>query len=254
MNEYAPYLLLMIIGFVTGVINTISGGGSALSLPALILLGLPPVVANGTNRISVLIQSIASLLGFKSKGVSYAPFPGLGNIGVWIAVLLGAIIGAAIAIDIKGPLFNKILAVVIVIVVFGIIVKPKTAIAGNERLTGVHQWMTIISFFFIGIYAGFIQAGTGIIMILTFSLINRISLVAANAAKSMIVILFTIASMVVFAYYGHIHYSYGLLMGFGSAGGGWVASRWSVNKGDGLVKIFLVITVVLIAIKLWWDS
>jgi len=178
MNEYVPYLLLIIIGFVTGAINTISGGGSALSLPALILLGLPPVVANGTNRVSVLIQSIASLLGFKSKGVSYAPFPNPGNIGVWIAVLLGAIIGAAIAIDIKGPLFNKILAVVI----------------------------------------------------------------------------FTIASMVVFAYYGHINYSYGLLMGFGSAGGGWVASRWSVNRGDGLVKIFLVFTVVLIAIKLWWDN
>ncbi len=251
MSIYLELFGLIIIGFIAGVINTISGGGSALTLPALILLGVPPAVANGTNRIGILIQSIMAVAGFRSKKVNIAPFGKFGNIGISIAVLLGSILGAFIAIDIDEKIFNRILAVVMLIVILGIIFKPKIALEGKERLSGPYLWISIITFFFIGIYAGFIQAGTGILILMAFSAIHHLPLVASNASKASIVGILTLAAIVVFAYNKQINYGYGIILAIGNAIGGWVASRWSVKKGDGLVKIFMLITVIIMAIKLW---
>ena len=98
-------LLLVLIGFVAGVINILAGGGSLLTLPMLIFLGLPPSIANGTNRVAIFVQNIFSISGFRSKGVNTFPH----SIYFGISAMLGAIIGAQIAIDISGELFNKIL-------------------------------------------------------------------------------------------------------------------------------------------------
>ena len=251
MSIYIEILLLIVIGFIAGVINTVSGGGSALTLPALILLGLPPSVANGTNRIGILIQSITAAAGFRSKKIPIAPFDKFGNIGIWIAVLLGALIGAIVAVDIDERIFNRILVFVMLIVIFAVVFKPKIITKGQERLSGKHLWLSIIVFFCIGIYAGFIQAGTGILILIAFSSINRLSLVASNASKTSIVFIITLGAIVIFAYNKQINYGYGLILAIGNAIGGWVASRWSVKKGDGLVRIFMIVTVVIMAIKLW---
>jgi len=163
MEEWYHYVLLIGVGFAVGFINTLAGGGSLLSLPVLIFLGLPPSVANGTNRVAIVIQTAIAIAGFKSKGVSTAPF----NIYLGISALLGAIIGAQIAVDIKGETFNRILAIIMVVVVLIIIFKPKMKLENlEERLTGKYLWLGIIAFFFFGIYGGFINAGLGFIIIL----------------------------------------------------------------------------------------
>ena len=105
MEEWYHYLLLVVVGFTVGFINTMAGGGSLLSLPVLIFLGLPPAVANGTNRVAIVIQTALATAGFKSKGVSTYPF----NLYLAVSALIGAIIGANIAIDIKGELLTRFL-------------------------------------------------------------------------------------------------------------------------------------------------
>ena len=144
MEALKEIFILIISGFIAGVINTLAGGGSLLTLPILIFLGLPPNVANGTNRIGILIQSISGTLGYKSKGVSSFPF----SIYLGISALIGAIIGAQIAIDVKGDLFNKILAVIIVVVGLLIVFRPKNNIKSlNEFITGNHLFVSCIVFF-----------------------------------------------------------------------------------------------------------
>jgi len=242
-------LLLVAAGFMAGVINTIAGGGSLITLPLLIFLGLPPSIANGTNRIAIFAQNIFTTAGFKSRGVSTFPF----NVYLGLSALVGAIIGAAIAVDIRGDIFNKILAFIMVLVVIFIVFKPKKSLTEyTERLTGKYLWIGIVVFFFIGIYGGFIQAGVGFFMILALSGIHRMSLVRTNATKVMVALIFTVGAIVTFAYHGKINWGYGLVLAIGNASGGWFASRWSVSKGDGLVKIFLVIMVIAMAIKLWF--
>lgn len=241
---------LILIGFIAGVINTLAGGGSLLTLPMLIFLGLPPNVANGTNRVAILIQNIFGTAGFKSKGVSAYPY----SLYLGIAALLGSIIGAQIAVDIKGETFNKILAVVMLLVVASMVVKPKNFQNISERLTGKYLWLGIITFFFIGIYGGFIQAGTGFFILMALTSINRFSLVKSNAAKTLVVLIYTVAALAVFVYHDKVNWRFGLILSIGNASGAWLASRWSVKKGDNLIRIFLVIIVIIMALKLWFPE
>ena len=243
------YPLLILAGFVAGFINTMAGGGSLITLPLLIFLGLPSAVANGTNRIAIFMSAFSANAGFKSKGISNYPF----NIYLGFSGLLGALIGAQIAIDIKGDLFNKILAVIMIIVVLLIVFKPKidsTEIL--ERLTGKHLYISMIVFFFIGIYGGFINAGIGFVIMLFLHYYNKLNLVKVNATKVVIVLIYTTGAIVTFAMADKINWIYGLVLASGNFLGGWVSSRWSVKRGEKAIKAFLVIMVLLMSVKLWF--
>ncbi len=249
MEEWYHYVLLIVVGFVVGFINTVAGGGSLISLPVLIFLGLPPNVANATNRVAVAIQNAMGTAGFKSKGVSTFPF----NIYLGISALFGAIIGAYIAVDIKGETFNRILAIIMIVVVLIIIFKPKMKLEQmQERITGKYLWLGMLAFFFFGIYGGFINAGLGFIIILFLHYSNQMTLVRANATKVVVVLIYTLAALVIFVINDKVNWHVGLVLAIGNGTGAWLASRVSVNKGDGFIKTFLVIMVVIMAIKLWF--
>ena len=251
MEEWYHYLLLIVVGFAVGFINTVAGGGSLLSLPVLIFLGLPPAVANGTNRVAIVVQTAMATAGFKSKGVSTFPF----NIYLGISALLGAIIGARIAVDVDGEAFNRILAIVMFSIVLIIIFKPKIKITDlKERLTGKYLWFGIVVFFFFGIYGGFINAGLGFLMLLFLNHVNRMTLVRANATKVVVVFTYMLSALVVFAFNDKVVWFVGLVLAIGNGSGAWVASRFSVKKGDGFIKTFLVVMVTIMAIKLWFFS
>lgn len=249
MDQWWHYVLLVVVGFAVGFINTIAGGGSLLSLPTLIFLGLPPAVANGTNRVAIVIQTAMATAGFKSKGISTYPF----NLYLGISAFLGAIIGARIAVDIKGETFNRILAIVMLAVVLIIIFKPKMKLADmQERLTGKYLWWSVIVFFFFGIYGGFINAGLGFLMILFMHFVNRMNLVRVNATKVVVVFVYMLSALAVFAFNDKVNWKLGFILAIGNGSGAWVASRFSVKKGDGFIKSFLVVMVVVMAIKLWF--
>ncbi|WP_394749223.1 sulfite exporter TauE/SafE family protein [Spongiimicrobium salis] len=249
MEEWYHYPLLIAVGFAVGFINTMAGGGSLLSLPVLIFLGLPPSVANGTNRVAIVIQTALATAGFKSKGVSTFPF----NVYLGISALIGAIIGATIAVDIKGETFNKILAIVMVAVVLIIIFMPKVDLKNlQERVTGKYLWLGILAFFFFGIYGGFINAGLGFIMILFLHYVNHMSLVRVNATKVSVVFIYTLSAIAVFALNDKVDWKVGLILAIGNGSGAWFSSRFSVSKGDGFIKKFLVVVVIAMAIKLWF--
>jgi uncharacterized membrane protein YfcA len=232
-----------------GFINTVAGGGTLLSLPVLIFLGLPPNVANGTNRVAIVIQTAFATAGFKSKGVTTFPF----NAYLGASALLGAIIGASIAVDIDGAVFNKILAVIMIAVILIIVFKPKINLKDvHERLTGKYLWLGMLAFFFFGIYGGFINAGLGFIIILFLHFFNHMSLVRANATKVAVVCIYTLSALVVFILNDKVNWAVGFVLAIGNAAGAWIASRVSVNKGDDFIKTFLLVVVGIMAIKLWF--
>lgn len=249
MEEWYHYVLLVAVGFVVGFINTIAGGASLISLPVLIFLGLPPSVANGTNRVAIAIQTAIGVAGFKSKGVSTFPF----NIYLGIAALFGSILGAYIAVDIRGETFNRILAIIMIIVVLIIVFKPKISLENlQERLTGKYLWIGMIAFFFFGIYGGFINAGIGFVILLFLHYVHRMSLVRANATKVAVVFIYTLAALVVFIFNDKVIWKVGLVLALGNGVGAWFSSRISVKKGDGFIKTFLVVMVIIMAVKLWF--
>ena len=249
MNDLLQYGLLILVGMMAGVINTLAGGGSLLTLPVLIFMGLPPNVANATNRIGIAFQALIGTAGYRSKGVSNFPF----NIYLGISALMGSLIGAQIAVDIKGETFNKVLAVIMIIVVVIIVFKPKvSSLKLPERLTGRYLFYAIVGFFLIGIYGGFINAGIGFVIILFLNNVNRLSLIKTNATKVSLVFIYTCGALVLFAYNGTVDWTTGLVLAIGTSLGAWWSSRWSVDKGEGVIKIAMVVMVSLMSIKLWF--
>lgn len=229
--------------------NTVAGGGSLLSLPVLIFMGLPPAIANGTNRVAVFLQNFSGVAGFKSKGVFVFPY----SLWLGISALLGAIIGAKISVELDDKTFNQIIAVVMIGVVVLTVINPSTKTDKViENLTKKAQTIGIITFFFIGIYGGFIQAGVGFIILGSLTFINRFNLVKANSIKVFVVLTYTISALVVFIIEDQINWLYGLVLASGNMAGAWIGSRWSVEKGDVWIKRFLIVVVSILAVKLWF--
>ncbi|MFH6982640.1 sulfite exporter TauE/SafE family protein [Marinoscillum luteum] len=242
-------LILLGVGLFTGVINTLAGGGSLITLPLFIFMGLPSSEANATNRIGVFLQSLVAVGGFKSKGVSVFPYA----FYVSITAVIGCIIGAYFAIDIKGPLFNKILAVVMVIVIILTVLKPYLAHKGTlEIFTPRRKLLTIVLFFFVGLYGGFIQAGVGFLIIATLTGVHGFNMAKTNSIKSFVIVCYTLVALGIFWWEDQIRWDYGLTLAAGNSAGGWIASRWSVGKDDKWIRIILIVTVVGLAIKLWF--
>ncbi|WP_445457450.1 sulfite exporter TauE/SafE family protein [Flavobacterium sp. HNIBRBA15423] len=249
MDFQYEYLLLIPIGFIAGFLNTIAGGGTLLTLPTLIFMGLPAPLANGTNRIAILVQTFTAVRGFKSKGISTYPF----SLYLGLSALVGSFIGAKLAIDIKGELFNRILAVIMIMVLITILFNPKknyTEII--EKTTGKSLYISLFIFFFLGIYGGFINAGIGFLMLLILPYVNGLSLLKSNVTKVLVVFIYTIGAVIVFALEDKINYMLALILTTGNASGAWFGSRWSVKKEDKVIRLFLIITVSSLAIKLWF--
>ena len=187
-------IILLICGVIAGFINTVAGGGSLLTLPILIFMGLPSNIANGTNRIAIFMQNIFSISGYKSRGVSDFKYSS------WLSVsaLIGSIIGAKIAININEDMFNKILSVVIIIVVLSIIYNKKPFNINSENIGIEKKIISVIIFFFIGIYGGFIHAGVGFLILSILSNYNGIQLSKANSIKVFVVFVYTFFALIVF--------------------------------------------------------
>ena len=249
MDFSIEYLLLIPIGFIAGFLNTIAGGGTLLTLPTLLFLGLPAPIANGTNRIAILIQTFTAVKGFKSKGVSTYPF----SLYLGISAFFGSLLGAKLAVNITGELFNKILAIIMVMVLTTILLNPKKNYTElPERITGKHLYISIFIFFFLGIYGGFINAGIGFLMLLVLPYVNQLSLLKSNVTKVFVVAVYTIGAVLVFAYEDKINYPLAFILTIGNASGAWVGSRWSVKKDDKVIKLFMIITISSLAVKLWF--
>jgi uncharacterized membrane protein YfcA len=246
--EYYEIPLIILTGFVAAFLNTVGGGGSLFTVPMLTFIGLPITTANATNRVALIVQNIFAVGGFRSKKVDL-PWPYSLYLG--LATLAGGVVGAMLASRIKDELFNKIFVGVMIMSVFFILFNPKRS-KGEEKLDFKSQIIGSICFFFLGIYGGFVQAGIGFLVLAVLSLVNNLNLVTSNYVKVFSAIVYTLASVVVFALEGKIHWATGGILAVGMAWGGWVASRWSVDKGEVWIKRIMIVSIILMAIKLWF--
>lgn len=240
--------LIILTGFLAAFLNTVGGGGSLFSVPILTFLGLPITNANATSRVALLFQNIFAVGGFRSKNIElpwpYSLYLGLSSLG-------GGLIGALLASQIADEVFNKIFVGVMFLSV-GLILYDPMKSSGEEKLSFKNQFTGVILFFFIGIYGGFVQAGIGFMVIAVLSLVNNLSLVKSNYVKVFAAIIYTGVSVVVFAWQGKILWLTGSVLAIGHAMGGWYASRWSVDKGEKWIKRVMIVSIIGMAIKLWF--
>ncbi len=243
-------LILFSVGVICGFINILAGGGSLLTLPVLIFLGLPSAVANGTNRIGILIQNVAAIAGFHQQNV----FPWRVSVLAALPAIAGAVIGAQLAIEVPDDVFKRLLAGIMIGVLLLMIFDPaKRLRAQRQPLTLRRGIFFAVAFFGVGLFGGFIQAGVGFLIILLM-LLDGFDLVAINAVKVFVVFIFTIAALAVFIWHQQVNYALGGVLGLGNALGGWLATRYAVKKGHDWIRGFVIVTVILFSIQLIIDS
>lgn len=237
---------LAAVGVVSGFLNVLAGGGSLLTLPLLIFLGLPATVANATNRVGVLCQNLFAVGIFRRHDV----LPLKVALLCTAPALVGSWLGALWAVEVDERLFQRLLAGVMVGVLVIILIDPAKRLKGREQhFTPLRLAVLLISFFFIGIYGGFVQAGVGF-LILPALLIHGYDLVRGNAIKIFVILAFTVPALAVFIWHGQVNWLLGLVLAAGNASGGWLASRIAVRKGHDWIKRVVTVTVLVMALKL----
>jgi hypothetical protein len=241
--------LIIALGFVAAFLNTVGGGGSLFTVPILTFMGVPITMANATSRVAILAQNFFAVGGFYSKKVE---LPLRYSLYLGIASLIGGFIGSRLASVIDDKLFSRIFVAVMIFSIVLVIFDPFRSRKAEEKISPRHQVLGTIFFFFIGIYGGFVQAGIGFLVIGVLSLINNFNLVKINYIKVFVAIIYTGVSVAVFAWEGKILWTTGLILSIGHALGGWYASRWSVDKGEVWIKRIMIISVIGMAIKLWF--
>ncbi len=240
-------LILILAGILVGFINTLAGGGSAISLSVLILLGLPANVANGTNRVAILIQNLGAVGNFKRNRVLDVKKA----LVLSIPAIIGSILGAYIAADINEAIIKKIIGLILIILFFLMVLNPKKWIQQHQNPTNNRiSFAQIIVFFLIGIYGGFIHIGVGYALLAGIVLNAGYDLVRANAIKVLIILLWTPLSLVVFWQHHQINLAYGLIMGIGNFLGAILASQIAVKKGANFVRYLVMAIIIFMAAHL----
>jgi len=231
--------VLTLAGFAAGFINTLAGGGSAITLSALEWITGSAGVANATNRIAILLQNVVGVAGFHTGRA--VPFKEAARLAA--PAILGGCGGAFVATQLDPGAIRIALSLAILFAAVASVLKPP----GNGKLAG--RW-TPIAFFFAGFYSGFVQVGVGFVLLACLVGGLGYDLVKANAIKVFIVLIVTIPVLAIFGLKGQLWVAHGLVLACGSMGGAWIASRLAIKKGAAWVRIVVVIAAVAAIAKL----
>jgi uncharacterized protein len=235
-------VLLVGGGLAAGVINTMAGGGSLLTVPLLVLAGVPGNVANGSNRVGVLASSMTATWSFRQQGLDVVRRA----VPVLIPVVMGSVIGAAVVGQLGDETFETI---------FGVLMIPLLIVSFWPRPAQVESVPKFgaagssVMFFFVGLYGGAFQAGVGLLLVAALSR-SGFDLVNANAVKVVITIALALAALPVFIVNGQVDWGPALVLAVGFAAGGFVGARLTVKGGERLLRPVLLLAVVALSGRL----
>lgn len=232
-------------GCIGGFINVMAGGGSIITVPVMIFLGVPGPIANGTNRIAILAQNITAVSTFFRSGVSHFRL----SLSLAACAIPGAVAGALVGATLNPEVFNTVLAVVMVAVLILMQTGGAKAVTAEstppKNLLYGHLLMIAAGF-----WGGFIQIGMGFILMPILNRVMGLDLVTTNVHKVFIVGLYTLAALLVFATTSEIMWLVGGILAVGNSLGGYLGAKMTLKRGDVLIKRVLLVAITAMIIKL----
>jgi len=247
MHDLPLYLLVFLImaAFAAGFVDSIAGGGGLITIPALLIVGFPPVAALGTNKLQ-------GLFGSGSATLSYARAGHVNLKSQWLPALLAALgsgVGAYVAASVPGEYFRVALPLLLIAIALYFAFKPNmNDLDRTSRMTPLVFTLTFVPF--IGAYDGIFGPGAGSFYMLGFVSLAGYGVLKATAHTKLLNFSSNVAGFAVFAAAGVIAWKIGLIMGVAQFIGAQVGSRLAMKKGAGLIKPLLVITCAALAIRL----
>lgn len=247
MASLEPHIivLLLVCGLLAGIVNTLAGSGSLITLPALIFLGIPVQIANGTNRIGILFQTLVGA-GTLYKG-RYSRVSD--DLRYFLPAVLGSVLGALIAVEVAEQVLRLVIGMLMLALLVILLFNFSGLLRGENGETGVKQpWYIYSLLFLAGVYGGFIQVGIGIVLLSVLVLAGRMEFNHANALKNLINFFVTIPAVVVFVVHGHIWWIYGLTIAVSQSLGAWLAASFAMKVQNAAIYIrWLLVMMTLIS-------
>ncbi len=246
--EIWQLLLLTLAGVAAGWLNVMAGGGSLLTVPIMLFMGIPAPVANGTNRIGILVQNIAATGNFFRKGFSDFRL----SLSLAAMASLGAAAGAMVGVRLEGVWFNRVLALVMIGVMLIMALgrskaggapagsRPRRLLLGHLAMLGAGFW------------GGFIQIGVGFILMPILHRLLGLDMVRVNMHKVFVVLVYTLVALAVFASQVEILWVAGLALAVGTGVGGWLGAHSSVHGGELWIKRVFFAVLTIFILKLLW--
>jgi uncharacterized protein len=237
------YVALAGAGVVAGFVNTLAGGGSVISVPALLLFGLPADMANASSRVSVLIQSITSSAAFARKG----RVDRSAALDVVPLTIVGALAGAYVATLVPNRVFEPLLIGTMILMALAMLLHPEALAPppGTEPRTVGRRPLMWLALLAAGFYGGLLQAGAGLILLALFAGGLRYDLVRANILKAVVIAGYTLFAVVIFAIHGDISWAPALAFSAGSASGAWIGAHVAITRGQGTIRAIVIVMVLV---------
>ncbi len=249
--QWWELLLLNAVGIVAGFLNVMAGGGSLLSVPVLVFMGLPGPVANGTNRIAILAQNLTAITAFFRRGFSEFRL----SLSLAACAVPGALAGALLGVRLDGPWFNRVLALVMIAVMLIMHFDRGTGRSDPHHRPSRRQllWGHLLMVG-MGFWGGFIQIGVGFIIMPILNRVMGLDLVRTNMHKVFIIAVYTVVALLVFASQVEVMWLLGAALALGNAIGGYLGAHFTVSRGEALVRRVLNLVLIAFIIKLLLPS
>lgn len=242
------FLILVISGLFVGFINTLSAGGTAISIALYLALGLSPAQANATNRIGVLLQSSLTSVLFSRKGfLKNTHFFRLA-----LPTMSGALVGAILSLVLPEILFSYFMGISLLVMIVFLFRSPKKFEEDDFSKTenGI-SFLQYLTFFLIGIYGGFVQVGTGFLLMSAVSMLLGYNIIKTNALKTTVMAFYTVIAVLIFWQDGSIHWQYGLLHSIGTFIGSFIATKLAFKKGAKFIKWVVIFVIIFTSLYLF---
>jgi len=242
--------LLIVVGIAGGFVNVLAGGGSLLTVPVMIFLGLPGPVANGTNRIGILAQSIVSIVTFTRRGFSEFKL----SLSLSACAIPGAVAGALLGVHLDGVWFNRAVALIMIGVLL-VMQFDKGSVRQSADYQPTRRQLIYghVLMLGAGFWGGIIQLGVGFILMPILNRVMGLDLVRTNMHKVFIVGTYTVVALLIFASQVELLWLVGIVLAAGNAIGGYLGAHFSITKGERMIRLVLNLVLVAFIIKLLFD-
>jgi uncharacterized protein len=242
--QTAQILILCLLVFVGGFVDSIAGGGGLITLPAYLAVGLPPHAALATNKFSSCLGTLAAVIRYaRARSISY-------QLALWAAggALAGSVLGTKLALMLAPSTINTIVLVLVPLVLLLFLFKDRLLpnrppTASNTRSL---QLKSLTVGFVVGTYDGFFGPGTGTFLTIGFCAFLSLDLFSASANARLANLASNLGSLALFLLHGQVLFPLALATASSGIAGNWLGSRLAVAKGANVIKPLMVGVLLLL--------
>lgn len=241
--------VLIVAGFCAGLVNVMAGGGSILTVPIMMFLGIPGHVANGTNRITVVAHNASAIVTYVRHGVPHTKL----CVTLTLVAVPPAMIGAWLSTKLNNEQFEGLLAMVMVVVLI-LMLAPQDKKQSDARNAPKNLHLGHALMAMAGFWGGFIQIGIGFVILPIMHRVMGLRLVDTNILKVFIIFTYTLLAVLVFTATSDVLWLVGTIAAIGNIAGGMVGARLTLSHGEPLIRRVLAIAIIAIITKLIFFS